>query len=85
MLAEAELARAHRVLAQERLRIARELHDVVAHSITVITVQAAFGRLVADDAAQAKDVLGTIETAGRRLSSSCVSCSRCCVHQPRTP
>jgi signal transduction histidine kinase len=64
-LAEAELARAHGVLTQERLRIARELHDVVAHSITVITVHAAFGRLVADDAAQAKDVLGTIETAGR--------------------
>jgi signal transduction histidine kinase len=64
-LAEAELRRAREVLAQERLRIARELHDVVAHSITVITVQAAFGRLVSDDAAQAKAVLGTIETAGR--------------------
>jgi signal transduction histidine kinase len=43
-LAEAELDREaeHRVI-EERLRIARELHDAMAHSITAITVQAGSG------------------------------------------
>ena len=40
-LAEEErAAEAGRVVAEERLRIARELHDTVAHSMATITVQA---------------------------------------------
>lgn len=50
----------------ERLRIARELHDMVAHSIGVIAIQAGVGRRIAarrpDEAARA---LGTIEAAGK--------------------
>ena len=40
--AEAELARQQ--VREERVRIARELHDVVVHTLTVITVQAGVGR-----------------------------------------
>jgi signal transduction histidine kinase len=52
---------------QERARIARELHDVVAHGMSVITVQAAYGRLVVQaDPEQAGEALAAIETTGRQ-------------------
>ncbi|MEV0565210.1 sensor histidine kinase [Dactylosporangium sp. NPDC050588] len=64
--ADAELERAARRSADERLRIARELHDVVAHSMSVITVQATYGRLTLDrEPAKAADALAAIETTGR--------------------
>jgi signal transduction histidine kinase len=64
--AEAELDKARRGVTEERMRIARELHDVVAHSMSVITVQAGFGSLVIDDQpAKARAALGAIETTGR--------------------
>jgi len=65
-LARAEVERARREVSDERIRIARELHDVVAHSMSVITVQAAFGRLVAErHPAKAAGALAVIETTGR--------------------
>jgi signal transduction histidine kinase len=57
---------ARRVLSDERARIARELHDVVAHSVSVIVVQAAAAGDVFDDRPdQARAALGSIEGAGR--------------------
>jgi signal transduction histidine kinase len=66
-LAEAERDRARRAGAEERMRIARELHDVVAHSMSVITVQAGFGRLVArEQPDEAGAALAAIEETGRQ-------------------
>jgi len=51
---------------QERLRIARELHDVVAHSMSVIAVQAGFGEYVIDsNPADARAALSTIQVTSR--------------------
>ena len=57
---------ARRAVAEERLRIARELHDVVAHSMSVVAVQAASGRLVVDsDPERARQALVAIEQTSR--------------------
>ena len=53
-------------MAEERLRIARELHDVVAHSMSVIAVQAGTGRLAIDaDPVAARNSLVVIEDTSR--------------------
>ncbi|WP_329389144.1 sensor histidine kinase [Streptomyces sp. NBC_01351] len=64
--------RAERVAAErrrvdeERLRIARELHDVLAHSISVINVQAGVGLALLDtDPEQARTALTTIKAASK--------------------
>jgi signal transduction histidine kinase len=50
----------------ERLRIARELHDVVAHSMNVIAVQAGYGQYVIDTSpADAGEALGAIQATSR--------------------
>lgn len=53
-------------VAEEQARIARELHDLVAHSLAVIVLQAqAGGRVLARDADQARASLESIEHLGR--------------------
>ncbi len=66
-LAEADrVVEAQRAVLRERRRIAREMHDVVAHSLSVITVQAAAGaEIVRADADKAAEVFAKIEAAGR--------------------
>jgi signal transduction histidine kinase len=58
---ELQLAR-----AEERLRLSREVHDVVSHSLSAIAVQAGVARLVfAEQPDQAGAALSAIETASR--------------------
>jgi len=55
---------AQRRAEQERLRIARDLHDVVAHTLTTINVQAGVAAHLLDrDPRQGRDALATIEAA----------------------
>jgi signal transduction histidine kinase len=57
---------ANSAVAEERLRIARELHDVVAHSMSVIAVQAGFGQYVIDSSpSDAREALGAIQATSR--------------------
>jgi signal transduction histidine kinase len=58
---------AQRAIADARAGIARELHDVVAHNVSVMTVQAGVARLVVvDDPVRAQEAIGAVEEAGRR-------------------
>ncbi len=61
-----ETERARRQIREERVRIAQELHDVVAHTLAVITVQAGVGRrLMAKQPEKASHALESIEEIGR--------------------
>jgi signal transduction histidine kinase len=62
-LDRAREAEARTAVADERARIARELHDVVAHAIGVIVIQARGGRRTLDtDLEASREALGAIET-----------------------
>jgi signal transduction histidine kinase len=63
-------ANARRAVVEERLRIARELHDVVAHHMSVISMQAGLARYVLrSDPPTAATALRTVaDTAGQALT-----------------
>lgn len=64
--ANVERQAAARSIAEERLRIAQELHDVVAHSMSVIAVQAGVGaHVLADRPEQARVALEAISATSR--------------------
>ena len=65
--AERDRARAaEHAVQEERTRIARELHDVIAHSVSVMVVQAGAARRVIDrNPEQTVESLGIIESTGR--------------------
>ena len=66
-LATEREARAQQAVVAERVRIARELHDVVAHHVSVMGVQAAAARhVMAKDPERAAEALGTVESSARQ-------------------
>jgi len=63
----AERRRAAEILEEERARIARELHDVIAHNVSLMVLQAGAARQVLDaDPQRVRDPLLTIEATGRQ-------------------
>jgi signal transduction histidine kinase len=66
-LAAERESRARWAVAEERSRIARELHDVIAHAVSVMVVQAGAARRVAESRPDhAKDAMTLIESTGRQ-------------------
>jgi signal transduction histidine kinase len=66
LLADAEEARAARAASEERNRMARELHDVIAHDVSVMVLQSSGARGIAgSDVDRARAALCVVENAGR--------------------
>jgi signal transduction histidine kinase len=59
--------RTNEALAEERARIARELHDLVAHNVSLMVVQAGVERhALGEEQTSTREALAAIETAGRQ-------------------
>ncbi|MGW5053346.1 sensor histidine kinase [Actinokineospora sp. NPDC004072] len=66
LAAQEQQARARLATAAERSRIARELHDVVAHTVSVMVLYASVARrAVRSDPARADEALAQVEQSGR--------------------
>src|SRR5262249_54503027 len=69
-LTEQQADEAHRAAGGERRRIAREMHDLVAHSMSVMVVQAGGARrIIGRDAGRAVAAAAQIERTGREALS----------------
>ncbi|WP_299587167.1 sensor histidine kinase [uncultured Microbulbifer sp.] len=60
-------AESERAVAAERTRIAREMHDVVAHQVSLMTVQAGAARAISrNNPEAASEAMASVEAAGRQ-------------------
>jgi signal transduction histidine kinase len=67
LLEREQEVRANEAVAEERARIARELHDLVAHNVSVMVVQAGAERVaLGEEQASTRAALASIEQAGRQ-------------------
>ena len=72
-----------RAVAEEQARVGRELHDVIAHTLSVIVIQADAALEVFDTSPQAaRQALGSIGSAGGRPWPSCAGCWRLSARSP---
>ncbi|MBT2449754.1 histidine kinase dimerization/phosphoacceptor domain-containing protein [Streptomyces sp. ISL-43] len=69
---------ADRAVADERRRIARELHDIVAHHITTMQLMAGGARANITRPEVVRDALVTLEAPGGSRCARCASSSTCC-------
>jgi len=80
---------AREAVVEERARIARELHDVIAHHVSMIVLQAGAERRVLDDAnTSTREVLETVERTGRSALTEMrrlLGMLRADAHEPLTP
>ena len=66
-LERSQAAREQAAVALERERIARELHDIIAHSVSVMTIQAgAVEEIIEQDPGKAKEAAAAIRSTGRQ-------------------
>jgi signal transduction histidine kinase len=66
-LAQEQAEQTRLAVEQEQLRLARELHDIIGHTLSVIVAQAAATQRVIDAESElARQALGSIETTGRQ-------------------
>ena len=77
--------RAEGAVAEERTRIARELHDAIGHSVAVMTVQtSAVRRLLHGDQNKERAALETVEATGREaMAGTRETSSACCARVTR--
>ena len=70
---------ARRRVAEERLRIARDVHDVVGHSLATIALQAGVAEHLLDDREpKARESMATIRRLSKEALAEVAPCSACC-------